>query len=187
MTTRRGHLLTPARRPVRAHPQAEHVPEISSFDDMAMQRCLELARAAGAEGNYALGALVLLDGAVIAESGSSLIGDDDDPSAHPEMTAIRAAAHKMSSRYLEGAVLFTTLEPCPMCTSAAIWAKMDGIVYGASQTDAAEWSREHPDPTFTWRQIMIPAAQVAAAGTPRLHVRGSVRRDECRRLFAATR
>lgn len=152
-----------------------------------MQRCLNLAHEAAAAGNYALGALVFRDGGVLAESGSRLVGDDNDPTAHPEMSVIRTAARRESSRYLRGAYLFSTLEPCPMCTSAAIWAKMDGIVFGARQSDAVAWARANPHPTFTWRQIMIPAEDIAAAGTPRLAVRGGVRRSDCRALFAMTR
>ena len=146
--------------------------------------CIDLARKSAASGNYALGALVVRGGKIIAESGSSLVLDDNDPSAHPEMSAIRMAARESNSRYLEGALLFSTLEPCPMCASTAIWAKMDGIVFGASQRDALEWARRHPDDLFTWRQIRIPAQHVADAGDPRIEVRGGVRRAECIELFA---
>lgn len=158
--------------------------EKSSLFEKSMDRCIELARMAAGAGNYALGALVLLDGDVVTESGSSLIGDDNDPSAHPEMVAIRSAASQLNSRYLPGAYLVTTLEPCPMCTSVAIWAKMAGLIFGANQDDALAWSRRHQDPTFTWRQIMIRARQVVDAGQPRLEVVEGVRRDGCLELFA---
>ncbi|WP_216210200.1 nucleoside deaminase [Amycolatopsis aidingensis] len=152
-----------------------------------MARCVELAEEASRRGNYALGALVVLDGTVLAESGSSLIGDDNDPSAHPEMVVIRHSASIMQRRYLPGAYLVSTLEPCPMCTSAAIWAKMSGIVFGATQKDAIKWSSEHPDDTFTWRQIEVPSRYIVAAGTPSLEIREEVRREECKALFALNR
>lgn len=152
-----------------------------------MRRCIVLAREAADSGNYALGALVTVDGEVVAESGSSLIGDDNDPSAHPEMVVIREAARRLRSRYLPGAYLVTTLEPCPMCTSAAIWAKMEGIAFGATQQDAILWSTENPDPVYTWRQIAIPAEQVVTAGMPRLALRKGLLRDECTALFGLTR
>lgn len=152
-----------------------------------MRRCILLAQEAANSGNYALGALVVLDGEVVTESGSSLIGDDNDPSAHPEMVVIRAAARRLQSRYLPGTYLVTTLEPCPMCTSAAIWAKMAGIAFGATQQDAIAWSTENPDSVYTWRQIEIPAEQVVAAGTPRLAVRRELLREECTALFGLTR
>jgi tRNA(adenine34) deaminase len=151
-----------------------------------MRRCLELARTTTDSGNYALGALVAVNDRVIAESGSRLIGDDNDPSAHPEMVVIRQTARQLGSRYLPGAILVTTLEPCPMCTSVAIWAKMTGIAFGATQQDARTWSAEHPDDVFTWRQIAIPARVVVAAGQPRLELHEGVLREECRSLFRLT-
>jgi tRNA(Arg) A34 adenosine deaminase TadA len=151
-----------------------------------MRRCVELARSATDSGNYALGALVTLDGRIMAESSSKLIKEDNDPSAHPEMIVIREAAKKVGSRYLPGALLVSTLEPCPMCTSAAIWAKMSGIAFGATQQDAKAWSTEHPDDLFTWRQIEIPSHVVVAAGEPTLKLHEGVLRDECQSLFHLT-
>lgn len=161
--------------------------ETRSLFERSMGRCIELARMAAGSGNYALGALVLLDGKIITESGSSLIGDDNDPSAHPEMVVIRSAAHRLKRRYLPGAYLVTTLEPCPMCASVAIWAKMAGLIFGATQDDAVAWSRQHQDSTFTWRQIAIRARQVVAAGQPKLELVEGVRREDCRKLFSLNR
>ncbi|MFC4853579.1 nucleoside deaminase [Actinophytocola glycyrrhizae] len=151
-----------------------------------MRRCLELAASATDSGNYALGALVAVDGRIAAESASSLIGDDNDPSAHPEMVVIRETARMKGTRYLPGALLVTTLEPCPMCTSVAIWAKMAGIAFGATQQDAKSWSAEHPSDVYTWRQIAIPARAVVLAGEPALELHEGVLRDECRSLFSLT-
>ncbi|WP_157376424.1 nucleoside deaminase [Amycolatopsis azurea] len=156
----------------------------SSGFENEVGRCIELAEKASRAGNYALGALVVLNGEILAESGSSLIGDNDDPSAHPEMIVVRHAARRMKSRYLEGAYLVSTLEPCPMCTSVAIWAKMSGVVFGATQMDAIQWAAEHPDDVFTWRQIEIPVRRVVTMGTPRLEVYEEVRRKECKALFS---
>ncbi len=150
-----------------------------------MKRSLRLAREAAQSGNYALGAVVVLEGEVIGESGSSLV-KGCDPTAHPEMTALRMAAGHIKSRYLNGAYLVSTLEPCPMCTAAAIWAKLRGIAYGASQLDAKEWSERHPHEKFTWRQIDIRAADVVRAGTPRLELHEAVERAECLDLFLLT-
>jgi tRNA(adenine34) deaminase len=147
-----------------------------------MGTCLDLARQAAREGHYALGALVVRDGEVLARSASRLIGAHD-PSAHPELCAVRAAAERERSRYLPGAFLVTTLEPCVMCTGSAIWAKMAGIVFGASQDDAVAWARAHPDPVFTWRQIRLRSQVVVDHGEPRLALLGGVRRDECVALF----
>jgi tRNA(adenine34) deaminase len=151
-----------------------------------MAQCLDLAREAAQTGNYALGALVVRDEEVLATTNSRLIGGHD-PSAHPEMVALRTAAQAVESRYLLGAYLVTTLEPCVMCTGAAIWAKVRGVVFGAFQEDAITWSRQHPDERFTWRQIRISSEEVARKGEPRLEVMGGVLRDECLKLFALNR
>lgn len=158
--------------------------ESQRYLESMISTCIDLARKAASSGNYALGALVARGSEVIAESGSSLIQDDNDPSAHPEMTAIRTAARRLNSRYLRGTFLFSTLEPCPMCMSAAIWAKMDGVVFGATQQDALEWVVENPSDIFTWRQIRISAQSVALSGEPRITVQGCVLRTECKKLFA---
>lgn len=151
-----------------------------------MRRCVELAREAAESGNYALGSLVGMNDDILAASGSSLIGSNNDPSAHPEMVVIREAARKMDSRYLPGAVLVTTLEPCPMCTSAAVWAKMASVAFGATQEDAVAWASAHPSDRYTWRQIGIHARTVIDAGMPRLDLHEGILREECLTLFELT-
>ena len=81
-----------------------------------MQMCVDAARVAATLETYALAACVVLDNEVISLRASDLIASTD-PSAHPEMEAVRDATRQCNSRYLPGAVLYTTLEPCPMCMS----------------------------------------------------------------------
>ena len=69
------------------------------------------------------------DGNIVAK-GHTTVGPDNDPTAHAEINAIRAACQKLSiSRFPGGYWLYTTFEPCPMCASAIIWAGIDGVVY----------------------------------------------------------
>ena len=147
-----------------------------------MTECIRLAREAAQSQNYALGALVVRDGAVLARSASRLISSND-PSAHPEMVAIRGAAETVGSRYLQRAYLVSTLEPCVMCTGVAIWAKMSGIIFGAYRSDAIGWARRNPSQRFTWRQIQISCQDVVDKGEPRLDVVGGVLRSACKALF----
>src|SRR5262245_12505630 len=124
-------------------------------DKALMSRAIELAQDGAAAGDYRLGALVVGPEGVLAEAYTDLEATQD-PTAHAEMIAIRRAAAKRSSRYLTGCYLYTTLEPCPMCTSAAIWAKMAGIVFGATLEDALERGGEWRDGEFfSWRQIRV--------------------------------
>ncbi|NUU22424.1 MAG: nucleoside deaminase, partial [Streptomycetaceae bacterium] len=165
-------------------------PTDAAFHNAWMRPCIELAKTAAHEGQYPLGALVLSrDGKVLGAAGSTL-RTSIDPAAHPELTALRTACDQVRSRYLDGAVLYTTLEPCPMCTAAAVFARLAGIVFGASQQDALEAAPLHPHPDLTWRQIAVPAATVAAAERPvpldrdPVHVTGGVLAGPCRALLA---
>jgi tRNA(Arg) A34 adenosine deaminase TadA len=83
------------------------------------------------------GAVVVLDGKVLAVSGNSVMRDSD-PSAHAEVNAMREACKKMGSPHIAGAVLYSSCEPCPMCFSTAYWARVEKIFYGASFADYAD-------------------------------------------------
>ena len=96
-----------------------------------------------------------------------------DPSAHAETRAIRLATRRLRKLSLAGYTLYTTCEPCPMCMSAALWAGLDRVVYGATIADA----NRHCS------QILIPAAEVAARADMRCVVEGPILRDECYALF----
>lgn len=147
-----------------------------------MQMCVDAARVAATPETYALAACVVLDNEVISLRASDLIASTD-PSAHPEMEAVRDATRQCNSRYLPGAVLYTTLEPCPMCMSVVIWAKMSGVVFGASQMDALRWVKQHPHPVKTWRQIRVRASTIARRGSPVVWVKGGILSNECLALF----
>ena len=112
----------------------------TSFDD-AMRLALKAAREAATAGEVPVGA-VLLDtkGAVVATDhnrGAELA----DPTAHAELLVLREGARRASDWRLTGYTLVVTLEPCAMCAMAAVWARVERIVYGASDLKAgAAWS-----------------------------------------------
>jgi guanine deaminase len=76
------------------------------------------------------------DGTPVAE-GCNRVTSTNDPTAHAEIVAIRAACAWLGTFLLEGCTLYTSCEPCPMCLAAAYWAHVDGIVYAASRAEAA--------------------------------------------------
>jgi guanine deaminase len=82
------------------------------------------------------GALVARDGAVVA-CGSNEVTSTNDPTAHAEIVAIRAACQALGSFSLAGCELYTSCEPCPMCLGAVYWARLDRIYYGNTRRDAA--------------------------------------------------
>ncbi|MHB1341794.1 MAG: nucleoside deaminase [Coriobacteriia bacterium] len=103
-----------------------------------MRRAIELSRAsmrAGQGGPFA--AVVVKDGAVVGE-GWNQVTSHNDPTSHAEIVAIRAACATLGTFSLEGATIYTTCEPCPMCLAAIYWARLDRVFYANSTTDAAE-------------------------------------------------
>jgi len=82
------------------------------------------------------GAVVVRDGKIVGEGVNSVTAAND-PTAHAEVNAIRAAARALGAFTLAGSDLYTSCEPCPMCLAAAYWARIDAIYYGASAADAA--------------------------------------------------
>jgi tRNA(Arg) A34 adenosine deaminase TadA len=82
------------------------------------------------------GAVVVRDGKIAGE-GANAVTVTNDPTAHAEVNAIRAADKALGTFTLAGCELYTSCEPCPMCLAAAYWARIDAIYYGAVSADAA--------------------------------------------------
>lgn len=95
-----------------------------------MRRALDLARAAQAEGEVPVGAVVTKDGAIIGE-GQNRNRRDNDPTAHAEIVAMRAAAARLGDFRLTGCDLWVTLEPCAMCAGAISHARIARLYYAA--------------------------------------------------------
>lgn len=105
-------------------------------DEEWLARTIELATANVAAGGGPFGALIVRDGGLIAE-GQNRVTATLDPTAHAEVVAIRAACLAVGDFSLAGATLYTSCEPCPLCLSAALWARIDRVVYAADRDDAA--------------------------------------------------
>lgn len=95
-----------------------------------MDIALEEARAAGARGEVPVGAVLVLDGAVIAQAGNRTRAEND-VTAHAEVAVIREAARKLGQERLAGADLYVTLEPCTLCAAAISFARIRRLYYGA--------------------------------------------------------
>jgi tRNA(adenine34) deaminase len=96
-----------------------------------MAEALRHAVAAGEAGEVPVGAAVVLDGRLLAAAGNASIGERD-PTAHAEVLALRAAARMVQSYRLPGAILYATVEPCPMCIGAALHARVARLVFGCT-------------------------------------------------------
>ncbi len=103
-----------------------------------LRRAIELATqnvTSGTGGPFA--AVVVRDGKIVGE-GTNTVTTGNDPTAHGEVNAIRAACKALGTFTLVGCELYTSCEPCPMCLAASYWARLDAIYYGASAADAAK-------------------------------------------------
>jgi tRNA(adenine34) deaminase len=100
-------------------------------DEPFMQRALELARRAEAEGEVPVGAVVVLDGRIVGEGWNRPIAASD-PTAHAEIQAMRAASQALKNYRLAGASLYVTLEPCDMCVGAMFHARISRAIFGTA-------------------------------------------------------
>jgi len=100
-----------------------------------MRLALDEARAAGAEGDVPVGAVVVRGDEVVARAGNAR-EREQDPTAHAEILALRQAARAIGSWHLEGCTLYVTLEPCAMCAGALVLARIDRLVLGAPDPKA---------------------------------------------------
>jgi tRNA(Arg) A34 adenosine deaminase TadA len=101
------------------------------------------------------GAVMVREGKVVAEAGNSVFATND-PTAHAEVNAIRAACQKLGVFRLDGCTLYTSSEPCPMCLAACYWAHLDSIFYAANAEDAA---RAGFDDAFLYRELALPVSE----------------------------
>lgn len=105
--------------------------ETEALDQFWMQHALQLAKRAEAEGEVPVGAIIVKDDQVIGEGWNHPI-NSNDPTAHAEIMALRAAATKLHNYRLLNTTMYVTLEPCSMCAGAIIHARVKRLVYAAT-------------------------------------------------------
>ena len=137
--------------------------------EAAMRLALEQAERARESGEVPVGAVIVLDNAVIG-SGFNQPISSVDPTAHAEIVALRMAARAVGNYRLTGATMYVTVEPCLMCVGALIHARIKEVVFGASEPRAGALVsalRAHETPTLNHRLV----------------VSSGVLEDECRRAI----
>lgn len=121
-----------------------------------MRRAIELSREKMCDGQGGpFAAIVVKDGVIIGE-GWNRVTYENDPTAHAEITAIRAACKSIGSFSLQGAVIYASCEPCPMCLAAIYWARISRIFYANTTEDASGIGF---DDGFLYRELMLPARE----------------------------
>lgn len=145
------------------------MPETPPTDIDLMRLALAEARRAGAHDDVPIGAVVALGGELVASRHNER-ELRRDPTAHAELLALRDAAERLGTHRLDGAVLVSTLEPCPMCAGAALLARVGAVVFGADDPKAGACGSLYN-----------------LGADPRLNheyaVRGRVLADECAQLL----
>lgn len=143
---------------------------VTDQDRQHMAQAIDLMRKAGVVDRTGgpFGAVIVRDGEVLAATGNSVLRDND-PSAHAEVNAIRAACKKIGAPNLRGATMFTSCECCPMCYATAYWARIEKIYYAAAWTDYADlfddsnisidMKKPYPERTVRVEQLMRGDAQ----------------------------
>ncbi|MEK7703615.1 MAG: tRNA adenosine(34) deaminase TadA [Myxococcota bacterium] len=135
--------------------------------DAWMQEALCEAETAAHLGEVPVGAVIVLDGAIVARA-HNLREAAHDPLAHAEILAIREAAHKLGRWRLTGCTLVVTLEPCPMCAGAVVNARLDRLVYGATDPRAGACGTIMDvvrDPRLNHRAEVVSGVLAESCGT----------------------
>ncbi|MGA8038219.1 MAG: tRNA adenosine(34) deaminase TadA [Candidatus Acidiferrales bacterium] len=108
------------------------MPEATEADLDFMRMALEEARLAAERGEVPIGAVIVMDGLMIARAGNRTI-TDCDPTAHAEIVALREAARKIGNHRLIGSSIYVTVEPCAMCAGALVQSRAARLIYGAEE------------------------------------------------------
>lgn len=144
-------------------------------DEAWMRKAIEIARSEGSDpATSPLGSVIVLNGKMIARERNQT-EELPDATAHAEMMAIRRGCEEMGEMELRGATLYSTLQPCGMCTMASIWSKVGRVVYGAGRDDVHSmyFEAKHVD----------TLAFIADAYRDDIMIEGGCLREECARLY----
>lgn len=139
-----------------------------------MRLAIDTCRRGLAAGQSPFGCAIARDGRLLAAAHNTVVLTSD-ATAHAEVNALRLACQGVGDVHLEGAILATTCEPCPMCLAASHWARIDTVYYGAAIADATDAG---------FNELSISAADMVRLGGSRLRLVPGLLADECRELFA---
>jgi len=139
-----------------------------------MQLAVDKCREGLAAGQSPFGCAIAKGDQVIACSHNT-VALTTDITAHAEVNAIREACREIDDIFLDGAVVATTCEPCPMCMAALHWARVETVYYGASIADAEGAG---------FNELQLPAAELLKSGGSDVHLVGGILVEPCRELFA---
>lgn len=140
-----------------------------------MNIAIDEAQKSKAEGNNGNGAVIVYDGEILSKNRDTAIVDND-PIKHAEVNAIRGAVKISGSSNLSGALLFSTCEPCPMCTSLAAWSNLTTIVFGASIEETVKLGRT---------RINISSREIVDKSPVMIEIISGEMREQCLKLYTS--
>jgi tRNA(Arg) A34 adenosine deaminase TadA len=140
-----------------------------------IREAIAVAREGLARGQTPFGCVIVREDKELARAHNE-VWARTDITAHAEILALRRACEAVKAVHLRGGAVYTTTEPCPMCFSACHWANVDRVVFGARIPDALRAG---------FRELTIPAEEMARRGGSSVKVHGGVLERECAALFEA--
>lgn len=148
---------------------------LNPTDLALLKQAIALAESTRASGKHPFAALVAdADGKVIAQAGNNSLPPDGDPTQHAELRAAQMAARALPPEELAKATLYTSAEPCAMCSGAIYWCGIGRVVYALSEHRLLVLTGDHPEnPTFS-----LPCREVFARGQRKIEVIGPALEDE---------
>ncbi len=138
-----------------------------------MGLAIEQARFAIAAKQSPFGSVIVRDHQLIAAA-HNRVWETCDPTAHAEVTTIRAGSASLRTIDFSGCILYSTCEPCPMCATAIHWSKFDAVVYGATIADAA---------AAGFSELTVSIQDLYRTGNSPVQIISGIRRPECAELF----
>ena len=138
-----------------------------------MQLAIDKCREGLAKGQSPFGCAIAQEDRVIANAHNTVVLTTDI-TAHAEVNAIRAACREIGEIFLDGAIVATTCEPCPMCMAALHWARVKTVYFGATIDDAE---------SAGFNELALPAAELLRIGGSNLELVPQLMQTECRALF----
>ena len=146
--------------------------DFTEIDERLVRQAIELARSARQAGNHPFGALLALNGAVLLTA-QNTITTDRDPTAHAESNLIAAAIRTLTPDQIRRSVLYSSCEPCAMCTGKMYWAGVRSVVYALPSEQLA---------ALAARDFVIPCRELFSRSRENVQVVGPVLVDEAREV-----
>jgi tRNA(Arg) A34 adenosine deaminase TadA len=141
---------------------------MSEKHEAYLERAIELAKQAVANGNHPFGALLVKDSEIIMEA-ENTVNTDHDETCHAELNLVSQAMRKLGKDRVQGSVLYTSTEPCAMCTGAIYWAGISHVIFACSAGRLGE---------IAGGSLLIPCREIFARGRRTVQVTGPILEDE---------